>query len=122
MTVVQYYDDVYMVNYRIIMKSTSDEFYDYIEEQTGQKISKEDVNPWNSLFEGLELDRELQAFIFLHEKDENLRGLAHETAHAVTFVFEIRGIPINREMDEAFCWYYDFLVNKFQELSGIKIP
>jgi|WetSurSiteA1Bulk_404760.scaffolds.fasta_scaffold21454_2 hypothetical protein len=114
MKVKKYYDNIYMAKYIVVFDCTIDDFYKYINKEIGIAPDRADnIKPWNSLFEGMEVNGEIYVFIYLSSIGNNLRGLSHELAHAVIYIFDHRGIPINEEMDEAFCWYYDAILDTF---------
>lgn len=47
------------------------------------------------------------------EKGLNLQTFVHELNHVCLAIFDSRGIPVNSDYSEPYCYYYDFLFGEF---------
>ena len=107
MTYIRFYDKVYLATYYVGIGKDKKGFLSKIRRYNLELES----DPYDdAFFEGLETRKATFCFIYVSSYDREL--LAHETLHALCWLYSKRGIPINVTTDEAACFYQQYLLGE----------
>lgn len=118
--IIEFYDSLYYINY-IFLVGNYDDVNKYVDKEFDIDLSLE-----NTDCGGFHIDTETNhIFIFFQDqKDEvnKIGDIAHETFHATKDLFELRGIKLSEDSEEAYAYYQSFLIRTFLTLFNKKYP
>lgn len=108
MKTIKFYDKVYMITFFVYIGGTAKDFAGRLKRH---KVSLGKVKPSHkAYFKGVETDGSTFCFIWCYGKDMELLG--HEALHAVTYVFDSIGMPIEKKCDEAATYYHQMIMTE----------
>lgn len=111
MKTIKFYDKIYMVTFFVYIGGTAKDFSVKL---SRHKVNLGKIKPRDrAYFRGVETDTATFCFIWCYGKDMEL--LNHEAIHAVTYVFDSIGMPIEKKCDEAATYYQQYIMTEIKE-------
>jgi len=102
------YDEVLKVHYHLFVGKEHKNMQEYASTTFGDNIDTSDITD----SDGWCFYEEDRIYIWV-PAIKSISIVIHEITHALLWIFEFRDIPISHENSEIFCYYMEWLTEKF---------
>jgi hypothetical protein len=111
MKVITVHDPVYTATYKIVYGAPFKQFASLVKHTCNEILE-------DSSCDGLCFVSSKPNYIWVYTEERKLTILIHELHHAMFRVLDSRGIKLNRETEEVYAYYIEYLTNAILSKGG----